>query len=107
MDQRARGVRRLAGGLVSGQERELAQAQAWGPQGGGQRPELDRVGAALTEVSVDRAEKETAADGSHSPPQPIPVPPGARTHTMSATMPSCSPGPAARGRVGSTILTLV
>lgn len=61
-----------------------------GLEEGGERPELDGVRATLTEVSVNRAEKETAADGSHSPPRHVPVLPGARTRSMSAAVPSPS-----------------
>lgn len=66
-----------------------------GLEGSGERPELDGVRAALTEVSVNRAEKETAADSSHSPPRPIPVLPGARTCAMSCCAQPQFSGPAA------------
>lgn len=92
---------------MSGQERELAQARR-GLEAGGERPEPDGVGVALTEVSINGAEKETAAGWQPLTSQTRPSPARCQdTHRVCCRAQPQLSGPAAGSRGGSTILTLV
>ena len=91
----------------------LGRRESWlgpgrGLEAGRERPEPDRVGAALIEVSVNGAEKETAAGRQPLTSRTSPSP--ARCQDMHCVCCHAQPqlsGPVAGSRVGSAILTLV